>query len=505
LVTNNKNKAKSNSLKQSSDSKIKRELMLIGGEWTESADGRFIEVQTPIQRGRVIGEIPRAGSKDVDRACKAAAAAFDSWRKTPPRERGFLMMKIADEIESRTEEIAKKIATESGKAIRTEARPEAKACADIFRYFGGIAGELKGETVPMGEHVLVYSRREPLGVVGGIVPWNQPMATASVKVASALTAGNTIVLKPSVFTSLIGLELGRICAKFLPPGVLNVVTGTGKECGNLLARHPLIRHLSLTGSTQSGRDVMTVCAERIVPVTMELGGKNPQIVFPDADEEQMAEGVIKTARFTLQGQSCASGTRVYLHEDIYESFLKKLVDVTKRYKIGDPLDESNDIGTVISQEQFEKTCSYIKDGISQPGVRVATGGMPPEKGPLAKGYYVLPTILANVQHEWRLAREEISGPVLVVIPWRDEDDVIRKANDSIYGLSGFVWTHNIGKAIRTAHAIESGFININQWGGTQAGQTFGGYKLSGVGKEFSLESMLDCLTNRKLVNINLKL
>ena len=480
-------------------------LMLIGGEWTESADGRFIEVQTPIERGRVIGKVPRAGGKDVDRACNAAEAAFSEWRRTPPRERGFLMMKIADDIERKSEELARLIVLETGKALRTEARPEVKNAADIFRYFGGVAGELKGETVPFGENVLTYSRREPLGVVVGIVSWNNPLSAACAKVASALTAGNTLVLKPSIFTPFIILELGRICAGYLPPGVINVITGTGRECGSLLVRHPLVRHVSLTGSTESGRDVMTASAGRIVPVTMELGGKNPQIIFPDADDQQMAQGVITAARFTLQGQSCASGTRVYLHESIYESFLDKLVKITNRYQIGDPFDENTDIGTVASKEQFEKICSYIKEGLTEKDVRVMTGGLPPEKGPLARGYYILPTILANAKHEWRLAREEIFGSVMAVISWRDEADVIRMANDSIYGLTGFVWTRNLGKALRTAHAIESGFININQWGGTQSGHTYGGYKLSGVGKEFSLESMLDSLTNRKVVNINLKL
>ncbi|MFC1967274.1 aldehyde dehydrogenase family protein [Chloroflexota bacterium] len=275
--------------------------MVINGEWTESADGRFLEVDTPIERGRVIGEVPRAGAEDVDRACEAAALAFEGWRRVPARERGFIMMKIADEIENQVEVLSRIHSLETGKAIRTEVRPETKGGADLFRYFGGVAGELKGETVPYGEDVLTYTRREPLGVVGAIVPWNGPFLLSSVKVASALTAGNTVVLKPSISAPLNVLELGRICNKYLPAGVLNVITGTGGECGDLLARHPLVRHLSFTGSTGGGRSVMMASAERIVPVTMELGGKNPQIVFPDADDEQMAEGVIKAARFTLGG------------------------------------------------------------------------------------------------------------------------------------------------------------------------------------------------------------
>jgi len=496
--------AKNIMVEENDSREIRRGLMLINGKWTESADGRFLNVETPTERGRVIGEVPRAGAEDVDSACKAAAMAFAGWRRIPPRERGFVLMKIADEIESKTEELARSLALENGKAIRTAARPEIKNAADLFRYYGGVAGELKGETVPLGDGVLTYTRREPLGVVAGIVPWNGPMSGSAVKVASALACGNTMVLKPSIFAPLTVLECGRICSKYLPAGVLNVITGTGAECGDLLARHPLIKHLSLTGSTQVGRSAMMASAERIVPVTMELGGKNPQIVFPDADDDRMAEGVIASARFINQGQSCASGTRVYLHESIYESFLEKLVKITNQMKTGYPLDETVDIGPLTNREQFDKVSTYIKDGISEQGVRVMTGGLPATEGPLAKGYYVKPTIMADVQHEWRIAREEIFGPVMSVISWRDEDDVIRMANDTLYGLTGFVWTYNIGKALRTAHAIEAGTIGVNQWAGNPPGHSYGGYKQSGVGKEFSLEGMLDGLTNRKVVTVNLK-
>jgi len=491
--------------KKNTNKQLRRELMLINGKWTESAAGQFLEVETPIERGRVIGQVPRAQAEDVDNACKAAAAAFETWRRVPARERGLLMLKIAEELAGETEYLAKSLALEAGKAIRTEARGEAKGSADAFRYFGGLAGELKGETVPYGEGVLTYSRREPMGVVGGIIPWNGPLHAASVKIASAITAGNTMVLKPSIEATLCVLEMARICAKHLPPGVLNIITGTGKECGVMLAHHPLVRKLTFTGSTDAGRSIMLAGAERIVPSTLELGGKNPQIVFPDANDDRMAEGVIRAARFTTAGQSCASGTGVYIHESIYESFLEKMVRKTSQLKIGDPLDEATDIGTVINQSQFEKVCGYIKDGMSQPGVRVMTGGMPPKEGPLARGYYIPPTIFANVKHEWRIAREEIFGSVSCVIPWKDEEDVIRMANDSLYGLSGFIWTYNGARALRIAHAIESGWIQINQYGGILAGHSYGGYKQSGVGIEHSLEGMLESFTHRKMVTYNLTL
>jgi len=483
---------------------ISRELMLIDGKWTASADGRFLPVENPASRDSVIAEVPRAGAEDVGRAVKAAARAFETWKKVAARERGRLMIKIADDLEASAEEIARTTAMETGNAIRTQSRPEAKLTADLFRYMGGVAGEIKGETVPIGENILCYTRREPLGVVGGIIPWNSPVALAGVKICSAITAGNTMVLKASASAPLAVLKVARICAKCLPEGVLNVLTGTGAECGMPLAQHPLVQKLSFTGSTEGGKSVMGAAAERIVPVTMELGGKNPQIVFPDADDEQVVEGVYLAMRFTRQGQSCTAGSRLYLHESVYDSFLDKLVRRLRQLKIGDPLDEATDMGAIINREQFEKVCSYIKDGLSQKGARASIGGLPPAEGPLAQGYYVEPTVFTNVRQEWRIAREEIFGPVLVVIPWEKEDEVIRMANDSHYGLSGYVWTHDIGKGLRTAHAIESGFIQVNQGLGVGIAHSYGGYKMSGIGREWSLEGMLDSFTQRKVVIVNLQ-
>jgi len=483
---------------------ITREMMLIDGIWTSSADGRVLPVENPAWRDSVIAEVPRAGAEDVDLAVKAAAKAFATWKKVPARERGKLMLKIADELEAHAEEIARTTAMETGNAIRTQSRPEAIQTADLFRYIGGVAGEIKGETVPFGENIFCYTRREPLGVVAGIVPWNLPVGLAGVKISSAITAGNTMVLKASISAPLAVLKMARICAKYLPAGVLNVITGTGNECGMPLAQHPLVRKLSFTGSTEGGQSVMREAAERIVPVTMELGGKNPQIVFPDADNDQVVEGVFSAVRFTRQGQSCTSGSRLYLHESIYESFLDRLVKRLKRVKIGDPLEEATDMGAIINRAQFEKVCAYIKDGLGQKGARVLIGGVPPTEGPLAQGYFIEPTVFANVGHEWRICREEIFGPVLAAIPWKSEDEVIRMANDSHYGLSGYVWTNDMGKGLRTAHAIESGFIQVNQGLGIDIGHSYGGYKMSGIGREWSLEGMLESFTQRKVVIINMK-
>jgi betaine-aldehyde dehydrogenase len=477
--------------------------MLVDGDWVGSTDGQFIPVENPSRRGTLAGEVPRAKAEDVDRAVKAASKAFEKWKRVSPRDRGKLMLKIADALEAKTNEIARTISIETGNAIRTQSRPEAMLTVDLFRYFGGVASELKGETIPLGENLLSYSRREPIGVVGGIIPWNSPVALGALKITMAITAGNTLVLKASSEAPLAVLLMGHICTEFLPPGVLNIVTGTGPECGIPLAKHPLVRKLSFTGSLEVGKTVMEAASERIVPITLELGGKSPQIVFPDSDNPRVVEGVMLGMRFTRQGQSCTAGSRLFLHESIYDSFLDKLVKKLASLKVGDPLDESTDMGAIINRTQFEKVCSYIKDGIRQEGARLLIGGLPPTEGPLSTGYFMEPTVIGNVQNEWRIAREEIFGPVMVTIPWKEEDEAIRMANESHYGLAAFIWTRDLGKALRTAHAIDSGWIQINQGVGIVPGQSYGGVKMSGIGREYSLEGMLESFTQRKSITINL--
>ncbi len=481
---------------------LKQARMLIGGEWVGSASGEILTVDNPANR-TPIAEIPRGRAEDVERAVKAAAAAYPGWSRVAPRERGKLFLKIADALEARVEELARLIALETGNALRTQARPEAIGTIDMFRYYGGLGGELKGETIPLGEHVLSYTRREPLGVVGAIVPWNAPSILSAIKIAPALIAGNTLVLKAAEDAPLCVLLLAEVCQQFLPPGVLNVLTGLGVECGAPLAVHPIVRKLSFTGSTAVGKSIMRAAADRIVPVSLELGGKSPSIVFPDAHEDWVVDGIVSAMRFTRQSQSCTAGSRLFLHRDIFDKFLDALVKKVEKLKLGDPLDEGTDIGTVINEKQFKRVCGYVEEGLKRKDARVLMGGLPPKEGPLAQGYYTLPTIFADVSNDWRLAREEIFGPVLVAIPWTDEDEVIGMANASHYGLAAYVWSHDIGRALRAAHAIESGWVQINQGLGQSAGHAYGGYKESGIGREFSLEGMLDSYTQRKNVTVNL--
>ncbi len=481
---------------------LRHARMLIGGEWLGSESGETIAIENPATR-RSIGQVPRGEAADVDRAVAAAAASFPSWSRVAPRDRGRMLTRIADMVEARAEDLARLIALETGNAIRTQARPEAKGAAEIFRYFGGLASELKGETLPLGETVLSYTRREPIGVVGAIIPWNAPIILAAVKIAPALCAGNTMVLKAAEDAPLAVLLLAEMCQEHLPAGVLNVITGYGEACGGPLSRHPDIRKLSFTGSTEVGKLIMQAAGERIVPVSLELGGKSPSIVFPDADADWAVDGVIAAMRFTRQSQSCTAGSRLFLHADIFDSFLNKLVRKTEALRIGDPLDENSDIGTIINEKQFRKVCAYVDEGLRHPQARRIMGGLPPTSGPLSEGYFALPTIFADVSNEWRLAREEIFGPVLVAIPWRDEAEVIRMANQSHYGLAAYVWTREIGTALQCAHAIEAGWVQVNQGSGQVPGHSYGGVKQSGIGREFSLQGMLDSFTQTKSVTINL--
>lgn len=475
--------------------------MLIDGELCEATTGEWITVVSPRDR-TAAGRAPAGDATDIDRAVRAATAALPGWRARPPAARGDLLRRIADDLDGELERIARLSAFENGNALRTQTRAETRFVVDAFRYFGGLAGEMKGETVPLGTSSLDFSLREPVGVVGAIIPWNAPMMLASLKVAPALAAGNTMVLKVAEEAPMAVLELARIWAAHLPRGVLNVVNGYGTEAGEALARHPDVTKLSFTGSTEVGRRVMHNAADRVVPVSLELGGKSPQIVFPDSSGDDVVEGVLAGMRVHRQSQSCTAGSRLFVHASIFDDIVGRVVDRLATLRVGDPLDEATDVGAIVSETQFNKVCGYIADGVEHGGT-VLTGGLPTAQGPLAGGNYLEPTVLTGVGNDWRVAAEEIFGPVLCAISWQDEDEVIQMANATHYGLAGFVWCRDVARALRAAMALDAGWVQVNQGGGQKLGQSYGGTKQSGFGREFSLEGMLDSYTRRKHVSVGL--
>ncbi|USQ78090.1 aldehyde dehydrogenase family protein [Ornithinimicrobium cryptoxanthini] len=476
--------------------------MHIGGEWVAAASGQTVEVITPTDRNQVIASTPRAGAEDADRAVRAAREAFPAWAALPATERQRALLRVADDLEANIDHLATLTALDTGNAIRTQARPEATNLVACFRYFAGVSTEVKGTVLPAGEGQLHYTRRQPLGVVAGILPWNSPLMIAGFKVPGALAAGNTMVLKAAEDAPLTILELARICAEHLPPGVLNVVTGYGAEIGDALVQHPGVDKVSFTGSTAVGLQVAAKAGARLAHSSLELGGKSPCIVDADSCTDEVIEQVLLASRFARQSQSCTTGSRLFLHEQIHDEFLDKLVARTKQLVVGDPREEASDIGCIINAKQWDRVQGYIDDGLAQDGVEVAYDGRPAlQVGP--PGFYHAPMILTQVSNDWRIAREEIFGPVLSVIPWTEVDDAVAMANDSHYGLAAFVFSQNLDRALGMAHRIDSGWVQVNQGGGQVVGQSYGGMKNSGIGRELSLEGMLEGFTQIKQVNVKL--
>jgi acyl-CoA reductase-like NAD-dependent aldehyde dehydrogenase len=473
--------------------------LIIDGERVPAGAGETFEVRSPATR-EVLADVARARADDVRRAVAVGQRAFPAWADEKPRERGRRLRRIAAAILDRHEELARLMASETGNAIRTQARPEIAAGAEMFDYFGSLASESKGLTVPLGPTMLNFTVRRPYGVVGAITPWNAPVSTAALKLAMALATGNCVVLKPAEDAPLAITEIAAIAQEHLPPGVLNVVPGFGDEAGAALLADPGIGKLSFTGSTATGRKVLHAAAERILPVTLELGGKSPVIVFPDSDTDAAAAGVITGMRFSRQGQSCTAGSRLLVHADVFDSFLDRVVGALGRLKVGDPLDEASDVGAIINDRQYERVRGYVADAV-EAGARLCTGAVP-EPAPQG-GLFVDPVILADVGADWPVAAEEVFGPVLVARPWTDEQAVIDEANATPYGLAGFVWCREVGAALRVAQRIEAGWIQVNQGVAQQLGQAFGGMKQSGLGREHSLEAALDAYTEVQAIDVNL--
>ncbi len=475
--------------------------VLVGGKLCEALAREQIDVENPANE-TIVARVPRCRGEDVERAVQAAWHAFPAWSRVPARERGDRIRKIADRLEAEGEHLARLLCLETGNALTTQARPEIVGMLEHLRFFAGLASELKGSTLPWGTDSLCYTTREPLGVVGAIIPWNAPLFLTGAKLGPSLVAGNTVVLKTAEQAPLAALRVVEIMQEFLPPGVANVISGYGEECGKPLAEHPLVRKVTFTGSNAVGRMILHYAADKICPVTLELGGKGPNIVLPDADLDLVIPGIVQGVRFTRQGQSCSAGVRLFLHEDIYDEVMGRLVDALAHLRIGPPMDEATEVGALISREQFERVCRYIEIARATPGARIRCGGGRPADPALAKGYFLAPTLIEGVPHESPVCQEEIFGPVASVLSWRNFDEVMRLANAVDYGLSAALWTRDLNRALDFAQRIQAGFVQVNQFITPRASLAYGGWKTSGLGKECSLESVIDHFTQSKTVIIN---
>jgi acyl-CoA reductase-like NAD-dependent aldehyde dehydrogenase len=437
----------------------------------EAEQAELIQVVEPATE-QVMAEVPRAGVEEVDAAVARAKAAFPAWQAVAPSERSLIIERVAAALGHKLEELAMLEARNAGKPI-ADARGEMGMVVETFRYYSAEPERLLGDTIPVAGG-LDMTFREPLGVVGLIVPWNFPLVIASWKVAPALAAANTIVLKPAELTPLSALELEKIALEAgLPEGVLNVVAGPGSVCGKRMVEHPDIAKIAFTGSTEVGRGIAAGAAQTIKRVTLELGGKSPDIVYADADLAKAAAAA-PSACFGNAGQDCCARSRILVEKDAMDDFLGLLDQAVMAFNVGDPLDESTDMGPLISAEQRDRVASYLDDDAPV----VIRGEAPP--GP---GFFFAPTVLAPVDNDSRQAREEIFGPIACVIPFEGESEAVRIANDTIYGLSGSVWTRDGAKALRTARAMETGVVSINSNTSVRVSTPFGGFKQSGVGRE----------------------
>lgn len=484
---------------------LARELsnkMLIDGAFTPAISGKTFAVENPAT-GEVIGYAPFGEAADVDAAVQPAKKAQKAWAQRPARERGKLIAECGRLLNEHIEELGRLVALETGKALKTESRAEASVLADVFIFYGGLGSELKGETVPFNPKMLTVTMRQPLGVVGAIIPWNVPLLLMALKIAPALVAGNTVVVKPAEEAPLTALRAAQIMNQLLPPGVFNILSGYGPECGGPLVAHPDVRKVTFTGSVDTGKIVYKTAADKLIPVTLELGGKSPMIVMEDADLDKAIAGAVVGMRFTRQGQSCTAASRMFVHEKIHDAYVEKLKAKVDAMTMGDPLDEKTDIGAIISKQQYERVRSYIELGKSAPGAVAHECSAMPKDPKLTKGLFVRPVIFTGIDNNHRVAREEIFGPVTTIIKWRDYEQVIAAANDSPYGLAATVWTNDLRKALDATHRLEAGFVQVNQNLVVQPGLSYGGSKSSGLGREASLEAMLDHFTEKKTIIMNM--
>jgi acyl-CoA reductase-like NAD-dependent aldehyde dehydrogenase len=477
--------------------------MLIGGEWVEAASGKTFDTLNP-STGQVLAKVAEGEAEDINRAVAAAQKAFQggSWPKLTPSMRGRLLWKLADLIETNAQELAQLESLDNGKPIKFARAADVPLTADHFRYFAGWATKLEGDTIPVSiPNMFAYTLREPLGVVGQIIPWNFPLQMAAWKLAPALACGNTVVLKPAEQTPLTALRLGElICEAGFPPGVVNIVPGFGETAGAALAAHPGVDKIAFTGSTEVGKKILVASAGNLKKITLELGGKSPNIIFPDADLPGAIRGASNAIYFN-QGQVCTAGSRLFVHKSVYDEVLSGLSEYAGKLKVGVGLDPATDVGPLVSQTQLNRVSQYIETG-KQEGATLARGGER-VNGELENGYFLQPTIFDRVSDDMTIAKEEIFGPVVVALPFEDIEELAARANNSIYGLAAGVWTNDVKKAHKMAAALKAGVIWVNTYNMFDAAAPFGGYKQSGYGREMG-HAVLEAYTQLKTVWLNLR-
>jgi betaine-aldehyde dehydrogenase len=464
-------------------------LQTIGGRLMPAHDGATLDVVNPAT-GEVITQIPAGGAADADAAVRAASDAFQDWRKTPILERARLLETLAGLIEGHGEELAWLDTIDNGSPINVM-RGDYKLAVEQMRFFAGLAPALRGESIPTADHgSLDFTLREPFGVVARIVPFNHPFMFAASKIAAPLVAGNTVVVKPSEHTTLSALRLGELCSEVLPAGVVNVVSGLGSTIGTRLVEHPDVPRIAFTGSVRVGRIIQQQAAsERVKTVTLELGGKNPIIVFDDADQDAAIAGALRGMNFAWQGQSCGSTSRLYVHRSLWEPFIAQLASKLEAMVVGDPTDEATDAGAIVSKQQYESVVRYLDAGIADPRVTLVTGGVADVPG---DGFFVRPTLFTVEQggDGVQVAEEEIFGPVLVAQPFVTYEEVIAQANRLPLGLTASVWTRSLATAMRAVRDLETGYAWVNWSSSHIPGTPFGGVKDSGVGREESIDELL---------------